>query len=217
GVDRKRILAWARPTLETTEVSGQLKSDVVDHKIEFEETRTGKQGVLKLLGPCYLLPRVERHLKEANFRDGDQVMLSFYTAPDGKRIATWIRRSQTPRPFLDDITVRVNSEPFDLHPGEKVAHQYLLYHGPVKTRLLGQFSGDAAVEEKLVDRYTETLHLRTLTDYRSPGPFGWFAQKIMFTNLLIACTKLMHSLLYYLNMLVFGYHGLAIVLLTVLV
>src|SRR5262249_51702515 len=128
-----------------------------------------------------------------------------------------IRRSQTPRPFLDDITVRVNSEPFDLHPGEKVAHQYLLYHGPVKTRLLGQFSGDGAVEEKLVDRYTDTLHLRTLTDYRSPGPFGWFAQKIMFTNLLIACTKLMHSLLYYLNMLVFGYHGLAIVLLTVLV
>ena len=55
-------------------------------------------------------------------------------------MATWIRRGQSPAPYLDDITVRVNSEPIDLQPGQKVAHQFLLYHGPVKTRQLSQFS-----------------------------------------------------------------------------
>ncbi|HMC63436.1 MAG TPA: membrane protein insertase YidC [Gemmataceae bacterium] len=213
GVDRKGIIAWARPTLETTEQSGRLRGKVVDHRIDFEETRSGKQGgVLKLLGSCYLLPHVERHLKEANLKDGDQVMLSTYVA-DGKRVATWIRRGQSPRAFLDDITVRVNSEPIDLRPGEKVAHQFLLYHGPVKTRLLGQFSGDAAVREKLVDRYTDTLHLRTLTDYGSIG----FFRTIGWSRLLIWTTSLMHGLLYLLSFLVFGSNGLSIILLTVLV
>jgi YidC/Oxa1 family membrane protein insertase len=89
----------------------------------------------------------------------------------------------------------------------------LLYHGPVKVKLLGQFSGEKAVDSDLVARYADTLHLRTLTDYRSDNPFGWFSQKIHFTDLLIAITSLMHWLLYWLHFLV-GNHGLAIILLT---
>ena len=65
-----------------------------------------------------------------------------------------------------------------------------------------------------MDRYTETLHLKTLTDYRSPGPFGSFASAIRFTDLLIICTKLMHGLLWVLS---FAGYGLSIILLTVLV
>ena len=38
--------------------------------------------------------------------------------------------------FLDDITVRAISEAFN--PDENVTHKYLLYHGPVKVRLLRQ-------------------------------------------------------------------------------
>src|SRR4029453_207595 len=95
--------------------------------------------------------------------------------------------------------------------------QFMLYHGPVKTKLLGQFSGKEKVEPPgLVDRYTYQLHLRTLTDYRSAGPFGAFSQAIRFTDLLIAVTNLMHWLLFMLHFLC-GSYGLSIILLTVLV
>jgi YidC/Oxa1 family membrane protein insertase len=205
GVEPKNILAWARPTLETTERRGRLKT-IRDDAILFAEA----DKVSRYL----LLPHVKRHIEEAKLKAEDQVVLSYYETSDGKRVATWIRRGQSPRPFLDDITARVNSEPIDLSPGAKVAHQFLLYHGPIKARLLSQFSGEQAVDPELVDRYTDKLHLKTLADYRSPGWFGRFAQTIRFTDLLIACTKLMHMLLGVLSF--FGY-GLSIILLTVLV
>ncbi len=210
-VDPKSILAWARPTLETTETRGTIKGIVGD-------TLWLKEAV-GLPKPFQLLPHVKLHIEESKLKDGDQVMLSFYETPppDGKSVATWIRRGQSPRPFLDDITVRVNSEEILLRAGDKVAHQFLLYHGPVKTRLLGQFSGEESVDDNLVDRYTDKLHLSTLTDYQSQWPFGTFAKFIGFTWLLIQTTKLMHGLLYVLNLVVFGYHGLSIILLTVLV
>src|SRR5581483_105824 len=44
------------------------------------------------------------------------------------------------KPFLDDITVRAIAEPLDPKPGEAVEHKYLLYHGPVKVRLLSQLT-----------------------------------------------------------------------------
>jgi YidC/Oxa1 family membrane protein insertase len=156
---------------------------------------------------------VRRHIEESRLQKGDQVMLAYYETPDGKRVAAWVRRGQSPRPYLDDITVRVNSEPIDLRPGDKVTHQFLLYHGPVKTRLLGQFSGEEAVDRALVDRYTDKLHLNTLTDYGSVG----FFRSIGWSSLLIWTTKLMHGLLYLLSFLVFGNYGLTIILLTVLV
>src|SRR5262249_33781772 len=118
------------------------------------------------------------------------------------------RRGASPRGFLDDITIRVNSQPIELRPGQKVAHQFLLYHGPVKTQLLDQFSGSEAVSSELVNRYTYKLHLRTLTDY---GRFGFW------TDLLITVTRFMHWLLYKLHFLCFGSFGLTIILLTVIV
>jgi YidC/Oxa1 family membrane protein insertase len=119
------------------------------------------------------------------------------------------------RPQLDDITMRVVSVP--VAPGATVAHKYMLYNGPVKVRLLGQF--DRAVAEDLVTRYEDELHLKTLTDYHSPN---WIStnifNKIGWTTLLIACTNLMHWLLGLLHQYIMPWsYGLCIILLTVLV
>jgi YidC/Oxa1 family membrane protein insertase len=113
------------------------------------------------------------------------------------------------KPFLDDITVRLVSEPIELAPGVPVVHKYLLYNGPVKVRLLGHLEGEKAVNEQLVDRYETKLGLGTMTDV---GNFG------IWTNLLIACTNLMHGFLWYLHKYVMPWsYGLCIVLLTVMV
>lgn len=120
------------------------------------------------------------------------------------------------QPFLDDITVRLVSEPIELKPGKPVVHKYLLYNGPVKVSLLGQLGGDKAVAPALVERYEKKLHLNTLTDYHSPNPFGTFANTIGWSQLLIHCTNLMHRLLQILHVIVPNY-GICIILLTVLV
>jgi YidC/Oxa1 family membrane protein insertase len=200
GGDMKNIIRWARPTLESEETRGTLK-DVSEGRAVLAQP-----GGLET--SYTLLPRVKRHIDDARIKINDRVVISFYKLDNGRRVATAIRHGETPRPYLDDITVRVNSEALELLPGQKAAHQFLLYHGPVKTRLLSQFGGDREVPSQLVDRYARTLHLETLTDY---GRFGWW------TDLLIAVTKLMHWLLHMLHFLVFGSYGLTIILLTVLV
>jgi YidC/Oxa1 family membrane protein insertase len=126
------------------------------------------------------------------------------------------------QPFLDDITVRVISTPITLKEkgkdGSSVVHKYLLYNGPIKVRLLGQFRGNRAVDPNLVTRYEDTLHLNTLTDYHSSGFFGTFASKIYWTDLLIFCTNFMHGLLDFLHRYIMPWsYGLCIILLTVLV
>jgi YidC/Oxa1 family membrane protein insertase len=116
------------------------------------------------------------------------------------------------KPYLDDITVRVVSEPFELKPGVPVTHRYVLYNGPVKVRLLAQLNAAD------VDRYEYTLHLNTLTDYHSPTWFGRFASGIGLTNVIIACTNLMHGALWLLHTYVMPWsYGVCIILLTVLV
>jgi YidC/Oxa1 family membrane protein insertase len=131
----------------------------------------------------------------------------------------WARATVEGRPFprkphLDDLTMRVISKPLSLEPGARVAHQYVLYNGPVKALLLGQFQGDQAVPAEAVHRYLYDLHLNTLTDHHWPG---WeFAASIGWTWLLIQCTNLMHWLLWLLYKLV-GHYGLCIILLTILV
>jgi YidC/Oxa1 family membrane protein insertase len=204
GVDRKGILAWARPTLETTEKVGVLR-EVNEDTVLFAE----KDAV----GRYHILPHVKQHIDETNLKANERCVLSYYETSDGKRVATWIRQGQTPRPYMDDITVRVVSEPITLARGEKVAHQFMLYNGPAKVRLLGQFAHTGAVDPKLVDRYADTLHLNTLTDYGSLT----FFQKIGWTRLLIWTTSLMHWLLYWLSFITFGSSGLSIILLTVIV
>jgi YidC/Oxa1 family membrane protein insertase len=120
--------------------------------------------------------------------------------------------------FLDDITVRVVSDKITLEPGKTVVHKYLLYNGPVKVRLLGHLEGTKEVPDDLVERYLHTLHLDSLTDYHSPGPLGSFANSIGFTRLVVACTNIMHGLLYYLHKFIMPWsYGISIILLTVVV
>lgn len=127
----------------------------------------------------------------------------------------------TAKPFLDDITVRVNTVPVELQGGKPVEHRYLLYNGPVKVLLLGYLAGEKAVSPDLVHRYESTLYLNTLTDYHSPNAVSSFFSKIGWTGLIIACTNFMHWLLHWLNFLVpsgrFAGYGLCIILLTVMV
>lgn len=210
---RENILAWARPTLETTEKAGILAEvDSARGRILVKSPGGGAAFYRAL-------PRVLAHIKEAKIPEGADVVVSSYVgnSDTGERVATWIRHATALRPYFDDITVRVNSEAVDLKAGERIAHQFMLYNGPVKTSLLGQFRGDKAVDDdELVDRYTNTLHLNTLTDYRSAGPFGYFSQSIGFTKILITVTRFMHWLLNLLHLLV-GNYGLSIILLTLIV
>ena len=117
---------------------------------------------------------------------------------------------------FDDITVRAVAEPFDLGPGDTVAHSYLLYNGPAKVRLLGLLRGDQAVPPELVTRYLDGLGLKTVTDYQSPTALGAFANAIYWSDLVIACTNFMHHLLDWIHYVVRNW-ALSIVVLTVLV
>ena len=119
------------------------------------------------------------------------------------------------KPQLGDITPRLISETLTLGDAP-VEHKYLLYHGPVKVRLLHQMRGDQAVAEPLVERYERTLNLRTMTDYHSDNFIGRFANFIWWTDLTIATTNIMHGLLGFL-MSVLPVPGLAIIILTLLV
>jgi YidC/Oxa1 family membrane protein insertase len=224
GVDFKRILAYLRPTFVGSYRGGQ-EAEEQQGRI-FAIRLVGDQSLVVLKGTdasgrskefiFRLLPRVRERLEKENLAGGSDVVVNYYTADDGTLVAEDIRKGHSLRPYTEDITVRAVSETLELKPGEKVVHQYLLYNGPVKVRLLSQFTGDEAVDPALVARYADDLHLSTLTDYRSAGPFGWFAQKIMWTDLLIQCTRLMHWLLNLLHLVVRNY-GLSIILLTVLV
>lgn len=211
GVDRKDILAYARPTQETEE-----------HRYRLDDIRKNQAQVLATLWDSrmqerlHLLPRALADLEEEGIKPGDLVYASTYITR-GRTVVTRFRKSHYPRPQTDDITVRVISEPVELLPGQKRVHKFLLYHGPVKVRQLDQFSSDKTVHADLVNLYADDLYLRTLTDYRSPGPIGWISQFFLCTDIFIFFTKLMHWLLYWLKFLVFGNEGLSIILLTVVV
>jgi YidC/Oxa1 family membrane protein insertase len=219
-LDQQRFLARARPTLEVAVAKGVVKS-------------VGNQGAHFVLatetGDLPLEVATDPEVRE-RFKDlhaGARVAVIYHTASavwdrDLKRfvyphVATELRdEAATHALWEDDITVRVMTEPVELKPGQEVVHRYLLYNGPVKPRLLGQLSGDAQVDQDLVNRYSDKLHLDTLTDYHSPGVMGEFASRIFWTELLIKCTNLMHLVLGYLHKLVPSY-GLCIILLTVMV
>src|SRR5262249_49338410 len=103
-----------------------------------------------------------------------------------------------------------------------VEHKYLLYHGPVKVALLGELGGGGkAVEPELIARYKDELRLDTFTDYRYQmegfaGAMSRFFSAIYWTNVLIACTNLMHWVLNGLHVVLPNY-GVCIILLTILV
>ena len=95
--------------------------------------------------------------------------------------------------FLDDLTFRAVSKKLELTA--PVTHSFVLYQGPVKVRLLKQLDGDKAVPEETVNRYRDDLELRTLTDSPSPTWLGRFASAIFWSDIVIAFTNLIHSLL----------------------
>jgi YidC/Oxa1 family membrane protein insertase len=116
--------------------------------------------------------------------------------------------------FLDDATVRAITE--TLNPDQDISHKYLLYQGPIKVRLLRQLPRDQAVDDALVDRYIDKLTLDTMTDFHSPTWLGRFANAIFWSDLVIAFTNIIHSLLWLLYQIVPNL-GVCIILLTVIV
>jgi YidC/Oxa1 family membrane protein insertase len=125
---------------------------------------------------------------------------------------------------LADIAMRVVSEPVDIKSAETpIEHKYLLYHGPMKVKLLGDsFEDGPAVRTELINRYVDKLHLDTLTDYhmQGGGPFVWISEHITspmgWTYLLISCTNMMHIVLDFLHRFIPSY-GLCIIVLTFMV
>jgi YidC/Oxa1 family membrane protein insertase len=117
---------------------------------------------------------------------------------------------------LVDMTVRVASKPIEPAAGKPVSHNYLIYNGPAKVRLLWQLQGDRAVDEGLVQRYHDALHLNTLTDHHSPSWIGRFSSAIYWGDLITWLTNRMHGILGFFHRIVPNW-GIDILLLTVFV
>ena len=221
--NNRGFLRQARPTLETTLTKGTVVSTAED----------GSSFVLKPLsnGPeqTFYTSRGDPRLFIGRIT-GKRIAVLHHTASAPERngeypeIATEIRGDDAvPSVWEDDITVRVSSEPVELKGKDEVVHKYLLYNGPVKVSQLFPPPGlpskpleQGGVQPELLERYHDTLHLNTLTDYHSPGAMGEFASKIYWTELVIKCTNLMHVVLGYIHALIPSY-GLCIIVLTVLV
>jgi len=132
--------------------------------------------------------------------------------PEGPAIR--IDEKKVDLPFLHDITFRAVSKPIDVT--QPVTHSYVLYQGPVKVRLLKQLEGEKAVPEETVNRYRDDLHLNTLTDAPMPNWLGRFANFIFWTDIVIAFTNLIHSLLGLLTHFVPNL-GLCVIIITIMV
>jgi YidC/Oxa1 family membrane protein insertase len=215
---REKFLARARPILESAYVRGKIKSIGGDRKSFVLHAEDNHDFTFHL----------DAHSPDVKFADaavGDLVvvvyevdgfdrlvMTAFYAPDEASRLLaqTWI---------YDDISVHLVSEAFDVGAaGAPVVHKYLLYNGPMKVRQLGQLMGNKAVSPELVNRYETTLHLNTLTD----APWQWWGSKffetIGWTSLLIACTNIMHGVLWLLHTYVFPWNwGVCVILLTILV
>jgi YidC/Oxa1 family membrane protein insertase len=222
------VVDYTRATRESTEELAvyQGKGPARDAPGDFDLEVLGRLGAP---GRFRLLPEAAKNIDARKIKPGDPVLVNYYTVhkpgqAEPMRVATGVRPGRVPRPQLDDITVRVVSNelfaegraPIVKGDSLVVVHKYLLYNGPVKVSLLGQFTGDKAVKPATVDRYESTLNLDTMTDYHSPGWIGSFASTIGWTWLIVQFTRLMHWLLHILHFIVPSY-GLSIILLTLIV
>ncbi|MHB1423599.1 MAG: YidC/Oxa1 family insertase periplasmic-domain containing protein [Gemmataceae bacterium] len=215
----RAFLSQARPTLETALIRGTVVSIAED----------GSSFELKPANEPERTFHMTRGIV-ANFRKGERISILHHTASAPERngdypeIATdYFGENEVPALWVDDITVRVSTEPVELKGDAEVVHKYLLYNGPVKVSqlfpppgLAGEPLEKGGVVPELYDRYHNELHLNTLTDYHSPGPMGAFASQIYWTGLVIKCTNVMHAVLGYLRAMHLPY-GLCIIVLTVLV
>ena len=151
------------------------------------------------------------------------------TAEAAKRTTTWeyVRPTREPHPwdaagqiFMGDVTFRAVSYALNPAPGEVTSHNYVIYNGPVKVRLLRQLrdkiTGEPDVDPDLVDRYLDRLGLNTLTDYHSPNALARFANSIYFTDVVIFFTNVMHTMLGFFHRYI-PIWGLNIIMLTVFV
>jgi YidC/Oxa1 family membrane protein insertase len=210
------FLKSARPTLETEAFKGRIKSIGTDTIVLTDGRATHTLVVPKELWG-----------KLVSVGEEGEVGVVFRTDAHDQKVVLDVQSANETNPlFQNDITVRVNTEPIDLKPGQSVTHKYLVYNGPVKVRLLDDLKGDLpgghAVPPELVQRYLRDLHLETLTDYHFQGQGfpAWFSEHISspiyLTDLIIATTNLMHWLLTTIHGLIPNW-GLCIILLTVLV
>jgi YidC/Oxa1 family membrane protein insertase len=147
------------------------------------------------------------------------------TQPIEKRRKMWdyVRATREPtlddipeQPMMADITIRPVSTPLEIQQ-KPISHQYMIYNGPVKVRLLSQLTGADAVNDALVDRYLNQLTLRTMTDSHSPNFFGRLASAIWWSDLVITFTNVMHSVLGFIGNTLGLPWWVAIVMLTVMV
>ena len=152
------------------------------------------------------------------------------TQPEAVRKGLWesVRPTREPAPwddpsqlFLADVTVRAMAAPVNPAPNEPLSHLYLIYNGPVKVGLLRQMTNDRQhpdweVSDELVNRYFDTLTLRTMSDYHSPNFFGRLANAIWWADLVQFFTNLMHSVLGFLHRIV-PVWGLDVILMTMMV
>jgi YidC/Oxa1 family membrane protein insertase len=218
----QNFLAWARPTLETQVIKSKVKASGLDPLLRKGPLQPGDVFTIEGYKPQEtfdILIGWGAHVPANPIAPGQNLTLICTTDSKDRLVAHEVyTEAETDRVFNDDITVRVTTQLLDLRPDKGVVHKYLLYNGPVKVMLLGQLKGPAKVDPGLVERYKDTLHLNTLTDYRSNGFFGAVAEKIGWTFLLIKCTNLMHHVLYFLHTTLFDLKwGVCIILLTVLV
>jgi YidC/Oxa1 family membrane protein insertase len=211
--ENQDFLAHARPTLETYVVKGRFKG-TKDRGTRFVvETDDQKEQTFYVGNNAAVVGRV------ASLQKGERVAVVATSEIDRRDEAHEVAlalpdESRTQPLWVDDITVRVTTEPIELRKDE-VVHKYLLYNGPVKPSLLGM-PGHASVPAAVVERYVDKLKLNTLTDYQSASWIGSFSKTIYWTDLLILCTNLMHWVLSQLNRIIPNY-GLCIICLTVLV
>lgn len=197
----------ARATLESASVTGRIKSmdaDVLKLDVGGKEQEftiaPGSAAYSKGLRPV-----------------GSEVVVVWSPGGDDRKFAIDLLDPRTTYAILnDDITVRLKTGAIPLQEGP-VEHKYVLYNGPVKVRLLGQLTGDRAVDPELVNFYEDTLHLRTLADYHSPNWFGKRASEIGLTWLIIKFTNLIHGLIHLIHEYTHLVYGLCIICVTVIV
>ena len=180
------FLRQGRPTLETALTKGTIVSNAED----------GSSFVLKPAGnqpeqTFYLPPKGLLSYAKGRRRRGPSTTpprLPIATATTLRSRPTFSARTICRALWVDDITVRVSTEPVELKDDVEVVHKYLLYNGPVKVSQLFPPPGLASkpleqggVQPELFERYHDELHLNTLTDYHSPGAMGRFANAIYWT------------------------------------
>jgi YidC/Oxa1 family membrane protein insertase len=214
------FLRQARPTLETKLTKGEIVRGDED----------GSSFVLRVEREPEQTFYMQRH-DLARVKKGERIAVLHHTASclgkngEYPEIVDAIYRNDSGPPslWMDDVTVRVSSEPVELKGDAEVVHRYLLYHGPAKVSQLFPPPGLSSkpleaggVPTELRDRYHDELHLNTLIDYHSPHFMGRAFNFIGMTKLVILCTNFMHAILGYLYAII-GSYGLCIILLTVMV